>query len=103
MIYRPKLVILAILLIAVAPVSAQADPMASVEGFFADLEGLMQAVATSAAIIGFMGLALMNFGSSIPFLAEWKQENPKATRNVISGLIILIFVGGGGLVGMLSF
>ena len=63
----------------------------------------MIAVATSAAVIGFLGLALMNLGSSIPFIAEWKQENPKAARSVITGLLILIFVGGGGLVGLLSF
>lgn len=94
---------LLILTIAVSPVYAQSDPVASVEGFFTTVEDLMMAVATSAAVIGFIGLAIMNLGSSIPFVAEWKQENPKAARSVITGLIILIFVGGGGLVGLLSF
>lgn len=94
---------LLILTIATSPVYAQSDPVASVEGFFTTVEDLMMAVATSAAVIGFIGLAIMNLGSSIPFVAEWKQENPKAARSVITGLIILIFVGGGGLVGLLSF
>jgi len=93
-----------ILAVVTSPVYAQSgDPVASVEGFFTTVEDLMMAVATSAAVIGFIGLAIMNLGSSIPFVAEWKQENPKAARSVVTGLIILIFVGGGGLVGLLSF
>ncbi len=92
-----------VLLIVAGPVSAQADVEGQVTDFFTTIEDLMIAVATSAAVIGFLGLALMNLGSSIPFIAEWKQENPKAARSVITGLLILIFVGGGGLVGLLSF
>jgi len=94
---------IAILLVVVGPVSAQADVAGQVEDFFTTIEDVMIAIATSAAVIGFLGLALMNLGSSIPFIAEWKQENPKAARSVITGLLILIFVGGGGLVGLLSF
>ena len=89
--------------IIVGSVSAQADVEGQVTDFFATIESLMIAVASSAAVIGFLGLALMYLSSSIPFMAEWKQENPKAARNVIMGLVILIFVGGGGLVGLLSF
>ena len=101
---RKVLYLLSCLILAVvtSPVYAQ-DPVASVEDFFTTVENLMMAVATSAAVIGFIGLAIMNLGSSIPFVAEWKQENPKAARSVVTGLIILIFVGGGGLVGLLSF
>jgi len=95
--------ILGLVLTLVEPVSAQADVAGQVEGFFSTIEDLMIAVASSAAVIGFLGLALMNLGSSIPFIAEWKQENPKAARSVMTGLIILIFVGGGGMVGLLSF
>ena len=93
-----------VLMLVVVPISAQdADVTGQVEGFFQTIEDLMMAVATSAAVIGFIGLAIMNLGSSIPFIAEWKQENPKAARSVVTGLIILIFVGGGGLIGLLSF
>lgn len=97
------LLALGIFLTVAVPVYAQSDVAGQVEDFFQTIEDLMVAVATSAAVIGFLGLALMNLGSSIPFIAEWKQENPKAARSVITGLIILIFVGGGGLVGLLSF
>ena len=97
-----SLIVLLLTLLAL-PVHAQADVTVQVEGFFETIEDLMMAVATSAAVIGFIGLAIMNLGSSIPFVAEWKQENPKAARSVVTGLIILIFVGGGGLVGLLSF
>lgn len=97
------LTLVVVLAIVGSPVYAQADPVAQVEDFFGTLEDLMVAVASSAAVIGFLGLALMNLGSSIPFIAEWKQENPKAARSVMTGLVILIFVGGGGLVGLLSF
>ena len=99
---KRTLVLLLIPVLAV-PVSAQADVTGQVEGFFQTIENLMMAVATSAAVIGFIGLAIMNLGSSIPFVAEWKQENPKAARSVVMGLVILVFVGGGGLVGLLSF
>jgi hypothetical protein len=100
---RVRLFLVFVLAVAAFPVVAQGDPMGSVASFFSDIEGLMQQVATSAAIIGFLGLALMNFGSSLPVVADWKQEHPKATRDVMFGLVILLFVGGGGLVGMLSF
>jgi len=97
--------LLAILMVVMAaPVMAQgSDVGGQVEGFFTDLEGILTAVATSCAVIGFIGLAIMNLGSSLPLIADWKQENPKAARQVIMGLIILIFVGGGGLTAMLSF
>ena len=97
------LLLIPVLTLLAVPVSAQADVTGQVEGFFQTIEDLMMAVATSAAVIGFIGLAIMNLGSSIPFVAEWKQENPKAARSVVMGLVILVFVGGGGLVGLLSF
>lgn len=102
---RKRTLLLTLLVLAVGGTSvyAQGDPVTAVEDFFTTIEDLMMAVATSAAVIGFIGLAIMNLGSSIPFVAEWKQENPKASRSVVTGLIILIFVGGGGLVGLLSF
>jgi len=102
---KPYSVLLTLILslTIVGTVSAQADVAGQVEGFFETIEDLMIAVATSAAVIGFLGLALMNLGSSIPFIAEWKQENPKAARSVMMGLLLLIFVGGGGLAGLLSF
>lgn len=86
-----------------APVAAQANPSAEIEQFFTDVEDIMLAVATSAAVIGFIGLAVMYLGSSFPLIASWKAENPKAANNVVIGLMILVFVGGGTLTAFLSF
>lgn len=86
----------------VSPVAAQ-DVGTQIETFFDDVENVMMAVATSAAVIGFIGLAIMYLGSAIPLIANWKQENPKAANQVVVGLIMLIFVGGGALTAMLSF
>jgi hypothetical protein len=89
----------------VVPVAAQtvADPGAEIEQFFTDVEGIMLAVATSAAVIGFIGLAIMYLGSSFPLIATWKAENPKASSQVVIGLLLLIFIGGGSLTAFLSF
>jgi hypothetical protein len=102
--HRFKIVIVCALVssLLVLPVSAQ-DVGAQVESFFADVENVMMAVATSAAVIGFIGLAIMYLGSAIPLIANWKQENPKAANQVVVGLLMLIFVGGGALTAMLSF
>ena len=79
--------ILSILLVMAAPAMAQGqDVGGQVEGFFTDLEGILTTVATSCAVIGFIGLAIMNLGSSLPLIADWKQENPKAARQVIMGV-----------------
>lgn len=92
-----------VLALIAAPAYAQTDVGAQIETFFADVEAVMMAVATSAAVIGFIGLAIMYLGSSIPLIANWKQENPKAANQVVMGLLLLIFVGGGALTAMLSF
>lgn len=102
--HRFKLMLVFALLtgLLVIPVSAQ-DVGGQIETFFDDVESVMMAVATSAAVIGFIGLAIMYLGSAIPLIANWKQENPKAANQVVVGLIMLIFVGGGALTAMLSF
>jgi len=92
-----------ILFAVVLPVAAQADPGAEIEQFFTDVEGIMLAVATSAAVIGFIGLAIMYLGSSVPLIATWKAENPKASSQVVIWLLLLVFVGGGTLTAFLSF
>ena len=86
-----------------SPVAAQGDPWASAENFFTTFEVFLTNIAGVAAVIGFLGLAIMYMGSSFPLVSDWKQENPKASRDVVMGLVILLFVGGGGLAGMLAF
>ena len=101
-----KRLLIAVLLLGllVTPAVAQgADVSGQIEAFFEDVEGIMMAVATSAAVIGFIGLAVMYLGSSFPLIASWKAENPKAASQVVIGLLILVFVGGGTLTAFLSF
>jgi hypothetical protein len=100
---KTLLLTVGVLALIAAPAYAQADVGTQIESFFADVENVMMAVATSAAVIGFIGLAIMYLGSSIPLIANWKQENPKAANQVVMGLLLLIFVGGGALTAMLSF
>lgn len=100
---KGKILVLFSMAFIVSPVAAQGDPWTSATSFFSDLEAFLISIAAIAAVIGFLGLAIMYLGSSFPLVSDWKQENPKAARNVVMGLIILLFVGGGGLTGMLSF
>lgn len=100
--FRPILTAAILSSLLAYPIAAQ-DVGGQVEAFFTDVENVMMAVATSAAVIGFIGLAIMYLGSAIPLIANWKQENPKAANQVVVGLLMLIFVGGGALTAMLSF
>lgn len=98
-----KTLLASLVLAAIAiPASAQ-DVSAQIETFFTDVEDVMLTIATSAAVIGFIGLAIMYLGSSIPLIANWKQENPKAANQTVVGLMLLIFVGGGAMTALLSF
>jgi len=69
----------------------------SVETFFAEFEELLLLVSGSLAVIGVIGLAIMYLGSSWPLISDWKRDNPKVASQVTVGLLLLIFVGGGGL------
>jgi hypothetical protein len=96
------LLILIIITIFTVPVSAQ-DVGGQVESFFASVESVMMAVAASAAVIGFIGLGILYVLGHMPIVSTWKQKNPDAASQVTMGLIILIFVGSGGMAAMLSF
>jgi hypothetical protein len=38
-------------------------------------------------------LPYMYMGSSIPFLSDWKRDNPKAAHHVVMGLLFVVFSG----------
>ena len=69
----------------------------TIEGFFTEFEALLLLVSGSLAVIGVIGLAILYLGSSWPLISDWKRDNPKAASQVTIGLLLLIFVGGGGL------
>ncbi len=97
------LLLVGLCLLAAVPVAAQADVGQQVEDFFSDFEAVLLAIATSAAVIGFIGLGILYVASPFPIVAKWKQSNPDAANNVAIGLVLLILVGSGAIAGMLSF
>jgi hypothetical protein len=76
--------------------------MEAIKQFITDFQNLLLAISGSVAVIGVLGLGIMYIGSSIPLVSEWKQNNPKAFRDVTWGLIFLIFASSGGVVTLLG-
>jgi hypothetical protein len=76
--------------------------MSAIQDFISQLESLLLAISGSVAVIGILGLGMMYVGSSLPLISEWKQNNPKAFRDVTWGLIFLIFASSGGVLALLS-
>jgi len=76
--------------------------MAAIQSFITDAEGLLLAVSGSLAVIGFLGVGAMYLMSSLPVVSEWKQNNPKAFNNVVIGLVLVMFAGGGGVAVLLG-
>lgn len=71
--------------------------MDAIQQFVSDAEALLLAISGSWAVIGFLGVGAMYLLSSIPVVSEWKTGNPKAFSNVIIGLVLMMFAGGGGV------
>jgi hypothetical protein len=69
------------------------DLASAIEQLFTDIQTAAQGVAPLAAVIGFLGLGVMYMGSSIPFLSDWKRDNPKAAHHVVMGLLFVVFSG----------
>jgi hypothetical protein len=67
------------------------DLATAIEQLFGDIETAAQTIAPLVAVIGFISLGVMYMGSSLPFLADWKKDNPKAANQVIMGLLFVIF------------
>jgi hypothetical protein len=76
--------------------------MDAIADFVTEVETTLLTISGSFAVIGVLGLGMMYLGSSIPLISEWKQQNPKAFRDVTWGLIFLIFASTGGVLALLS-
>ncbi len=76
--------------------------MEAIKQFVTDFQNMLLAISGSVAVIGVLGLGIMYIGSTIPLISEWKQNNPKAFRDVTWGLIFLIFASSGGVVALLG-
>jgi hypothetical protein len=62
----------------------------AIEGFFTEIQALMQVIAPIVAFLGVVGLGIMYLGSSLPILGEWKRQNPQAASSVVMGLIFVL-------------
>jgi hypothetical protein len=77
--------------------------MDAVVNFIQDVEQVLLTVAGSLAVIGVIGVAAMYLLSPWPVFADWKANNPKAFSTVVTGLVLMIFAGGGGVALVLGF
>ena len=103
---RVKSILFMLILLLIMPSGvslAQQDVGTTVEGFFSDTEAIFMSIAGFMVVIAFFGLAFMYLGSSLPIISDWKKENPKAARDVIIGLVLLIFISGGTLGSLVAF
>ncbi len=74
----------------------------AIEQFINQVKDLLLGISGTFAVIGILGLGMMYVGSSLPLISEWKQNNPKAFRDVTWGLIFLIIASGGGIAALLG-
>jgi len=100
--------LLAVMLLClhVAPTFAQSgiDGLGGVAtDFFTDLQGILQGVALAAAAVSFLTLGMIYVLSTWPPVAQYKAQHPDLMQNVIIGLIIILFVSGGTLAGLVAF
>ena len=71
--------------------------------FFTDLQGILQGIALAAAAVSFLTLGLIYVLSTWPPVAQYKAQHPELMQNVVIGLVIILFVSGGTLAGLISF
>ena len=101
---RIKSILLALILLIPSTVAlAQEDVGTTIESFFSSTEAIFMSIAGFMVVIAFFGLAFMYLGSALPIIGDWKKENPKAARDVIIGLVLLIFISGGTLGSLVVF
>jgi len=77
--------------------ASSADPANSVNNFLSGVTGIVRQVAPFVALLAFIGLGIMYMGASIPMIADWKKDNPKAANSVVLGLIFVLLASGASL------
>lgn len=93
-----RLSLICLLLGTVAvPNFAQSSAFDGAEAFMTDFQDFLNVVAVISATCGFLGLAIIQFGTPFPIIGDWKKDNPKAVKEVVMGLVFLIFISLGGL------
>ena len=100
------LVMILLLSLQVAPTFAQTGVGGIGDiatNFFTDLQGILQGIALAAAAVSFLTLGMIYVLSTWPPVAQYKAQHPDLMQNVITGLIIILFVSGGTLAGLIAF
>jgi hypothetical protein len=95
-----------LLLISATPAFAQSgvDGLGDVAtGFFDQLQGVLQGIALAAAAVSFLTLGMIYVLSTWPPVAQYKAQHPELMQNVVVGLVIILFVSGGSLAGLIAF
>jgi hypothetical protein len=102
----PVLALVLLFGIQVKPAFAQSgvDGLGNIAtDFFADLQGILQGIALAAAAVSFLTLGMIYVLSTWPPVAQYKAQHPDLMQNVITGLVIILFVSGGTLAGLIAF
>jgi hypothetical protein len=90
-------------LLLTLPVLAQDTIGDAATGFFTDVQNVLQSIALLAAAVSFLTLGLIYVLSTWPPVAQYKAQHPELMQNVIIGLVIILFVSGGTLAGLIAF
>ena len=100
----------AIVLLALSLSAAPAFAQSGVGGlgdtatsFFDELQTVLQGIALAAAAVSFLTLGLIYILSTWPPVAQYKAQHPDMMQNVIIGLVMILFVSGGALAGLVAF
>jgi MFS superfamily sulfate permease-like transporter len=95
---------LPMVLLAVSIVPVQAQNVEEVAtSFFGDLQQVLQGIALAAAAVSLLTLGLIYLLSTWPPVAQYKAQHPDLMQNIIIGLLIILFVSGGTLAGLIAF
>jgi hypothetical protein len=97
---------LLVLSLSAAPALAQSGVGGlgnTAESFFNELQTVLQGIALAAAAVSFLTLGLIYILSTWPPVAQYKAQHPDMMQNVIIGLVMILFVSGGALAGLIAF
>lgn len=101
--FTSLLLVLVIVVVQVTPAFAQSGIGDAATGFFDELQGILQGIALAAAAVSFLTLGLIYVLSTWPPVAQYKAQHPDLMQNVVIGLLIILFVSGGTLAGLIAF
>lgn len=76
----------------IVPAGGIGDLQAQLDTILKSVLALVQGIAPVVGGIGLAALGLLYIGSTIPPIAEWKNQNRGAVSNIMIGLVVLMSV-----------